>query len=378
MIPFNRPYATGREQDYLRQALASGKTGAGGPFTRACEDLIRDLAGTPGALLTNSCTAALELAALLIDLQAGDEVIMPAFTFPSTANAFLLRGAIPRFVDIRPDTLNLDEALVEAAITPRTRAIVAVHYAGVPCAMDALMAIAARHGLYVIEDAAQAFLSALRDRPAGSIGHLGAYSFHATKNISCGEGGALLVNDPGLLARAETLRDKGTNRGDFLRGRVRRYHWTGLGHSAAISDLAAAVLLAQLEAADAITAARRANWSAYDAALAPAARDGRIVTPTIPEGVVHNGHIYYVVLDSEAARDALQADLAADGIEASSHFEPLHLTATGRAYGQGQALGVSSSLPSRLLRLPLWPGLPGEVVDTVAGRIRQLPPMTSG
>lgn len=368
-IPFNKPYVTGREQAYIDEVIRSGKTGSGGIFTGKCEALIRSHTGANNVLLTHSCTAALEMAAILIGTERGDEVIMPSFTFPSTANAFLLRGAKPVFVDIRPDTLNIDETLIEAAITSKTKAIIVVHYAGVPCEMDTIMEIATRHGLYVIEDAAQAYLSSYKEKPAGTIGHLGTISFHATKNIQCGEGGALLVNQQSLLKAAETLRDKGTNRKDFLSGKIEKYTWTGLGTSAAIGELSAAYLYAQLEVAHEITSKRNALWEKYDFALKKLNQNDQISTPSIPSSVRNNGHIYYVLTKTMQQREHIQNALSNIGIESVSHYEPLHMSATGSAFSTRLLLPQSTCLPRRLLRLPLWPDLPVGIIETAATAI---------
>lgn len=372
-IPFNRPWLTGNEERYLHEAIKSTSLGARGYFTDQCERQIRQYTGAASAMLTNSCTAALEMAVILAGLGPGDEVIMPSFTFPSTANACLLRGAKPVFVDIRSDTLNIDETRIEAAITDRTRAIIVVHYAGVACEMDAIMDIAGRHGLTVIEDAAQAYGASYGGRSLGTIGHLGAFSFHATKNISCGEGGALLVNKEKFLQQAEILRDKGTNRQAFLEGKVRKYSWSGLGTSAGMGELPAAYLLAQLEAADDITRSRMEIWNEYDAQLA-ALKGGHLTTPHPPEGIRHNAHIYFVLASSSAERDRIQAHLRERRIESTSHYEPLHSSPAGsafcRTYG---SLRYTESIAERILRLPLWPGLGNnnvaDVVNAVAAAL---------
>lgn len=368
-IPFNNPHVTGREQTYIREVIESGKTAAGGRFTERCETLIRQHTGAPNVLLTNSCTAALEMAAILIGTGPDDEIIMPSFTFPSTANAFLLRGARPVFVDIRHDTLNIDETLIEAAITPRTKAIIAVHYAGIPCEMDTIMAIAKKHDLYVIEDAAQAFLSTYKGKSAGTMGHLGTFSFHATKNIHCGEGGALLVNHTGFLKMAEILREKGTNRKDFMAGKVEKYTWSGLGTSSSIGELAAAYLCAQLEDAREITAKRAMHWNAYDAMLKSQGTNGKVSTPFIPAAVQHNSHIYYVQLSSHERRNDIIKAGKSTGIECTSHYEPLHLSPEGLLYSREPSLPNSTALPGRVLRLPLWPGLPENCIQTMTAII---------
>lgn len=365
-IPFNNPYVTGKELTYIREVIESGKTAACGRFTERSEALIRQHTGASNVLLTNSCTAALEMAAILIGTGPDDEIIMPSFTFPSTANAFRLRGARPVFVDIRHDTLNIDETLIEAAITSRTKAIIAVHYAGIPCEMDTIMAIAEKHDLYVIEDAAQAFLSTYKGKSAGTIGHIGAFSFHATKNIHCGEGGALLVNHSEFLETAEILRHKGTNRKDFLAGKVEKYTWSGIGTSSSVGELAAAYLCAQLEDAREITARRAAHWNAYGAALKSLPVTWEISTPFIPSTAQHNSHIYYVLLPSREKRDDIIKASKSAGIECTSHYEPLHLSPEGQYFSREQSLPNSTALPGRLVRLPLWPGLPDDCIHTMA------------
>lgn len=365
-IPFNRPFLTGNEERYIHEAMKGSSLGARGYFTDECERKIRQATGTTCAMLTNSCTAALEMAVILSGLGKGDEVIMPSFTFPSTANACLLRGAQPVFVDVRSDTLNIDETRIEAAITKRTRAIIVVHYAGVACDMNAIMDIAERHGLIVIEDAAQAFLASYGGRALGTIGHFGTFSFHATKNISCGEGGALLVNNERFLQQAEILRDKGTNRQAFLEGKVRKYSWSGLGTSARMGELPAAYLLAQLEAAADITHSRMEIWNEYDAQLV-ALKGVNLTTPHLPEGIRHNAHIYYVLASSSAERDRIQAHLKERCIESTSHYEPLHSSPAGRAFCQAHdSLRNTEELSGRILRLPLWAGLgKNNVADVV-------------
>lgn len=354
-IPFNRPCLVGRELEYIAQAHAGGKLSGNGPFTKKCQALLRARLGAPAVFLTNSCTAALEMAALLLDIKPGDEVIMPSFTFVSTANAFVLRGAVPVFVDIRPDTLNMDESLLEAAVTPRARAVCPVHYAGVGCAMDAITAIAAKHGLAVVEDAAQGIEAAHKGRPLGSMGALGALSFHETKNVISGEGGALAVNDPGLVKRAEILWEKGTDRASFNRGEVDKYTWRDVGSSFLPSELTAAFLLAQLEEAEAITARRLALWRRYHGALAEAEARGWLRRPTVPPECRANGHIYYILLDDGATRDALLAHLKGRGIGAVFHYVPLHSSPAGRRYGRvAGSLANTDALAARLLRLPLW------------------------
>lgn len=372
-IPFNKPYLAGPEEDYIREAIASGNLITNGPFTRRCESWLQAQTGAGRVLLTHSCTAALEMSAVLINAGPGDEIIMPSFTFSSTANAFVLRGATPVFVDIRPDTLNIDERLIEAAITPQTRAIVVVHYAGVACDMDSIMAIARRHGLYVIEDAAQALLARYKDRPLGSIGHLGTLSFHAAKNVGCGEGGALLVNDSELADRAEIIHDKGVNRQQYLAGRIKKYSWVDIGLSSAIGELSSAYLLAQLESAERITAMRLALWQHYDDSFRPLFRDGDLQGLQVPADATHNGHIYALLLASGSERDRLQQQLADRGIGSASHYEPLHSSVAGQRYGRSHGrLENSTTLPARLLRLPLWPDLPAGTIETVSSIVEKI------
>lgn len=357
-IPFNRPYLVGRELDNIALAHTMGQLSGDGSFTRACHAWLEQRIGTHKALLTHSCTAALEMAAILLDLQPGDEVIMPSFTFVSTANAFVLRGAVPVFVDIRPDTLNIDEALIEQAITPRTRAICVVHYAGVACEMDTIMEIAARHNLKVIEDAAQAILSTYKGRQLGSIGDLAALSFHETKNVIAGEGGALLINDPALIERAEVIREKGTNRSRFFRGQVDKYTWVDLGSSYLPSELIAAFLAAQLEEADHITSRRLAIWDNYHAWAAPLEANGLLRRPVIPAECTHNAHMYFLLLQGLEARTHFIEAMKAADIGTVFHYIPLHSSPAGQRYGRTSGTLVHTDAASdRLVRLPLWIGL---------------------
>ena len=354
-IPFNRPYMTGRELAYIAQAHANGHLSGDGPFTKRCNAWLEQTTGAMRALLTHSCTAALEMAALLLDLEPGDEVIMPSFTFVSTANAFVLRGAVPVFVDIRADTLNIDENLIEAAITPRTRAICVVHYAGVGCEMDAIEAIAVRHGLTIVEDAAQGILATYRGRPLGAIGALGALSFHETKNLISGEGGALLVNDARFAERAEIIREKGTNRSQFFRGQVDKYTWVDVGSSYLPSEILAAFLAAQIEEADTINARRLALWNRYHEAFAPLEAAGRLRRPIVPAHCTHNAHMYYLLLDDLDARTQFIASLKANDIHPVFHYVPLHSAPAGRKYGRASGdLAITDRTGERLVRLPLW------------------------
>jgi dTDP-4-amino-4,6-dideoxygalactose transaminase len=358
MIKFNKPFLTGRELQLIQEAAAEGHLSGDGRFTRQCHAWLEARTGCAKALLTHSCTAALEMAALLLDLEPGDEVIMPSFTFVSTANAFVLRGAVPVFVDIRPDTLNLDEALIEAAITPRTRAICVVHYAGVACEMDPILDIAARHGLAVVEDAAQGVLSSYKGRPLGSIGALGALSFHETKNVISGEGGALLVNDPALVERAEIIREKGTNRSKFFRGQVDKYTWVDVGSSYLPSEILAAFLSAQLDEADSISQRRIDLWNRYHAWAAKHEAAGRLRRPVVPDHCVHNAHMYYLLLRDLEDRTAFIARLNQAVVGAVFHYVPLHSSPAGMRYGRAAgALPVTDSTTDRLVRMPLWVGL---------------------
>lgn len=358
MIPFNKPYMTGKELYYIAEAKFGNMLAGDGPFTKRCHQWLEQRTGCAKALLTHSCTAALEMAALLLDIQPGDEVIMPSFTFVSTANAFVLRGGVPVFVDIREDTLNLDERLIEAAITPRTRAIVPVHYAGVACEMDTIMAIARRHGLKVVEDAAQGVMSSYKGRALGIIGDLGAYSFHETKNVISGEGGALLVNDPELALRAEIIREKGTDRSRFFRGEVDKYTWQEVGSSFLPGELIAAFLWAQLEEAERITNDRLASWARYHELLEPLEAKGILRRPVIPEGCQHNAHMYYVLLAPGIDRQRVLNELKRNGIYSVFHYVPLHSSPAGQRYGRLHGvLEVTDRQAERLVRLPLWVGL---------------------
>lgn len=356
-IRFNAPRLIGKELSYVAEACEERLSGDG-RFTKQCHVWLEQHTGTSRALLTHSCTAALEMAALLLDIAPGDEVIMPSYTFVSTANAFVLRGGIPVFVDIREDTLNLDERQIEAAITSRTRAIVPVHYASVACEMDSIMEIARRHELAVVEDAAQAVGATYRGRALGSIGTLGTYSFHETKNIIAGEGGALLVNDGALAARAEIIREKGTDRSRFFRGEVDKYTWQEVGSSFLPSEILAAFLWAQLEEAEAINNKRRRLWESYHAGLAELEGEGILRRPIVPSGCVHNGHIYYVLLTDARQRQHVLDALAKDGIQATYHYVPLHSSPGGKRYGRAQGdLPITDRSWERLVRLPLSPGL---------------------
>ena len=354
-IPFNKPHLTGKELHYISEAHAKGHLSGDGPFTKKCHAWLEQRIGCTKALLTHSCTGALEMSALLAEIQPGDEVIMPSYTFVSTANAFVLRGGVPVFVDIRPDTLNLDETKIEAAITPRTKVIVPVHYAGVGCEMDAIMAIAARHKLLVIEDAAQGIMSAYKGRPLGGIGHLGATSFHETKNIISGEGGALFVNDGRFAERAEIIREKGTNRSKFFRGQVDKYTWVDLGSSYLPSELIAAFLYAQMEHVEEITRRRLELYAGYRDAFQALEQRGIARLPFVPEGCVHNAHMFYLLLKDLETRTRLIAHLKQQGIMSVFHYIPLHSSPAGMKYGRVSGdLRVTDEISDRLLRLPLY------------------------
>lgn len=355
MLPFNIPPYVPQCSDYVTQVIQNRKICGDGPFTARCNEALEALTGAPKALLTTSGTSALEMAAILLDIQPGDEVIMPSFTFVSTANAFALRGAKIVFVDVQPDTMNLDPLCVRAAITPHTRAIVPVHYAGVCCDMDALGDIAREHGLAMVEDAAQAVGSFYKDRPAGSMSDVGCFSFHETKNYSMGEGGAVILNDPHMVERAEIIREKGTDRSRFYRGQVDKYTWVDIGSSFLPSELNAAYLLAQLEQRASITAARMARWEQYDAGLAPLEQRGLIERMKVPADCVHNAHMYYIKLRSLEERSWLIAFLAEHDICAVFHYVPLHSATAGLKYGRfvGEDR-YTTVLSERLLRLPMF------------------------
>lgn len=357
-IPFNKPYMTGKELYYIAEAHFNGMLSGDGPFTKRCHTWLEQRTGSHKALLTHSCTAALEMAAILADIQPGDEVIMPSYTFVSTANAFVLRGGVPVFVDIRSDTLNIDETLIEAAITPRTNAIVPVHYAGVACEMDAIMTVAKRHDLKVVEDAAQGVMASYKGRALGSIGDLGAFSFHETKNVISGEGGALLVNDSALATRAEIIREKGTDRSRFFRGKVDKYTWQEVGSSFLPGELIAAFLWAQLEEAQSITNERLAIWERYHELLAPFEQKGLLRRPIVPADCQHNAHMYYVLLAPEIDRQKVLSELKKNDIYSVFHYVPLHSSPGGQRYGRAHGeLEVTVRQSERLVRLPLWVGL---------------------
>jgi dTDP-4-amino-4,6-dideoxygalactose transaminase len=370
-IPFTKPFITGKELPYIAQAISSGSLASDGYFTKQCCGLLEERFGIHKVLMTPSCTAALEMAAMLCNLGPGDEVILPSFTFVSTANAFVQLGAKPIFVDIRPDTLNLDENLIEAAITPRTKAIFPVHYAGVSCAMDRIMTIATKHNLQVIEDAAQGVHAFYDGRALGAIGHLGTYSFHDTKNYISGEGGALCINTPAMVERAEIIRDKGTNRSQFFRGEVDKYTWVDIGSSYVPSEICCAFLYAQLEAIEVITERRRALHERYRHHLTPLEAQGLLRLPHIPEECVSNYHLFYILLNNQETRNALMAHLKQHGIHAVFHYIPLHSSPMGNKFGYcASDLPITEELSGRLLRLPFYSDMTereqGRVVSSIA------------
>lgn len=372
-IPFNKPFMTGKELWYIAQAHASGHLAGDGGFTKNCSNWLQQRVGCSKALLTQSCTAGLELAALLADVQPGDEVIMPSFTFVSTANAFAMRGAVPVFVDVRPDTLNIDEMLIEEAITPRTKAIVPVHYAGVGCEMDVITQVARKHRLLVIEDAAQGLMSSYKGRPLGSLGDLAAYSFHETKNIISGEGGALLVNDATFAARAEIIREKGTNRSQFFRGQVDKYTWVDIGSSYLPSELIAAFLWAQMEEAEEITSRRIAIWNRYHNAFETLERTGRARRPIIPAECAHNAHMYYLLLPDLQARSEFIRKMRELGVHCVFHYVPLHSSPAGEKFGRTHGdLKLTTSIADRLVRLPMWLGLESQQNAVIEAVIESL------
>jgi dTDP-4-amino-4,6-dideoxygalactose transaminase len=370
-VPFNRPYMTGNEGSHIARAHSLGHLSGDGQFTKKCHDWLERETGAGKALLTQSCTAALEMAAILADLKPGDEVIMPSYTFVSTANAFVLRGAIPVFVDCRQDTLNIDENAIERAITPRTRVIVPVHYAGVACEMDTIMAIAARYNLLVIEDAAQGIMASYQGRPVGTIGDMGTFSFHETKNIISGEGGCLLLNRPDLNHRAEVIREKGTNRSQFFRGEVDKYSWVDIGSSFLPSEITAAFLWAQLEKAQEITEKRLQAWEEYNLLLAPFERDGLLRRPVIPQECAHNAHMYYILLQTNGERDRVRKALLNSRIASVTHYVPLHSSPAGLRYGRFHGELVNTDeYSSRLLRLPMWIGV-NRFVPHIVGELKR-------
>ncbi|MBT8115919.1 MAG: dTDP-4-amino-4,6-dideoxygalactose transaminase [Arenicella sp.] len=370
-IRFNSPFLTGNELDNIEQALVNGKLSGDGSFTRQCQALIENQTGCQKVLLTTSCTSALEMSALLIDVQPGDEVIMPSYTFVSTANAFVLRGAVPVFVDIRPDTQNIDENLIEDAITAKTKAIAVVHYAGVACAMDEIMSIAAKYNLRVIEDAAQGVMSSYKGKAVGGIGDLGAFSYHDTKNLISGEGGSLLVNNADFVDRAEIIWEKGTNRRQFFRGEVDKYTWQDIGSSYLPSEITAAFLLAQMQQAQEITAARMEIWERYNSELEELEAQGYLNRPVIPEYVEHNAHMFYIILKSQKSRQKLLELLKEKDIRAVFHYIPLHSSPAGKKFGRAVGnLPVTDRVSSCLVRLPIWAGMQDFQVERVIREVK--------
>ncbi len=373
MIPFNKPPHTGNEEQYVLEAMKSAQISGDGPFGKRCQRWFEEQLGCRKTLLTPSCTHALEMAAILIGIEPGDEVIMPSYTFVSTANAFALRGARIVFVDIRPDTMNIDETRIEAAITPQTKAIVPVHYAGVGCEMDVIMTLAEKYSLFVIEDAAQGMMSRYKGRPLGTIGHLGAYSFHETKNYtSGGEGGLLIINDGRFAERAEIIREKGTNRSQFFRGMVDKYSWVDIGSSYLPSELQAAYLWGQLEMAEGINSDRLTSWLAYRNKLAPLAAAGVIELPVVAETCQHNAHMFYIKVKDLEERTAHLEHFKKYVIWAVFHYVPLHSAVAGLKYGRFSGRDIyTTSQSERLIRLPLYYGITGEEIDTVCEKIKE-------
>jgi len=371
-IPFHVPDIGVGDNVYLKQLCEDNKLDSLGPYTNNCQTWLAEKVGSERALMTHSCTGALEMASILADLEPGDEVILPTFTFVSTATAFALRGAIPVFVDIRPDTLNLDENKIEEAITPKTKAIVPVHYAGISCEMNAIQEIAIQHNLLIIEDAAQCLLASYHGRPLGSFGDLATFSFHHTKNITAGQGGALMVNNPALLDRALIVWQKGTNREAFLQGQVDKYTWVDLGSSFISSEINAALLWAQLERADEITQERVRLWNQYHEALAPFEEQGKLKRPTVPDGCSHNGHIYYILLPDPKNRAHFMGALKEKGIHTTSHYVPLHESPGGLRFGRAHGtLDTAERASASLVRLPLWAGI-GEHMERIIGTLGEL------
>ncbi|OQA88857.1 MAG: dTDP-4-amino-4,6-dideoxygalactose transaminase [Lentisphaerae bacterium ADurb.Bin242] len=371
-IPFNKPYIIGKELYYIAQAVQNGHLSGDGLFTRKCNQWLEEHFGAKKVLLTHSCTAALEMAAILCDIRPGDEFIVPSYTFVSTVNAFVLRGGVPVFVDIRPDTLNIDEKQIEAAITPKTRVIVPVHYAGVGCDMDTIMEIAKRHRLLVVEDAAQGVCAAYKDKYLGTIGNLGCYSFHETKNFISGEGGALVVNDERFFDRAEIIREKGTNRSQFFRGMVDKYTWVDIGSSYLPSEMVAAFLYAQLEESGKITEKRLSIWNEYHRRLEPMEKAGKLRRPVSPEKCGHNAHMYYILLRDLKERTALIDFLKARDILPVFHYVPLHSAPKGlELCGKKYSLPVTEEYADRLLRLPCYYELTPEQVDFICRSIAE-------
>ena len=365
-IPFNQPNIAGKEFDYIHQAIRNRHLSGNGPFTKICQSWLAEQTGSAKVLLTNSCTAALEMASILINIVPGDEVIMPSFTFVSTANAVVLRGGVPVFSEIKPDTLNIDENAIERCITPRTKAIFPVHYAGVGCEMDAILEIARQHDLYVIEDAAQGIAAKYHGQPLGAIGHLATYSFHETKNIISGEGGALLINDPIFIERAEIIWEKGTNRNQFFRGEIDKYTWVDVGSSFLPSEIMAAFLWAQLEETESLIKARMRIWHTYHSAFAQLETSGMVRRPIIPAHCKHNAHIYYLLLPNLQIRDDFIKKMRQGGINPIFHYIPLHSSPAGEKFGRTvDDLFVTNEISERLVRLPLWSGMTEDDINLV-------------
>ncbi len=372
MIRFNVPPFTGREMENVQKAVENMHICGDGEFTRKCSEYLEETTGTAKCLLTTSCTQALEMAALLCDIKPGDEVILPSYTFVSTANAFVLRGGVPVFVDVRPDTMNIDENLIEAAITDRTKAIALVHYAGVACEMDKIMEIADKYHLMVVEDAAQAIMSTYKGRPLGTIGDFGCLSFHETKNFSMGEGGALLIRDPKYIEEAEILREKGTDRSKYFRGQVDKYRWMNYGSSYLPSDMNAAYLYSQFEVADQINDARLARWNQYYELLKPLQDAGKIELPVVPEGCVHNAHMFYIKAKDLKERTELIQFMKDNDILAVFHYVPLHSAPAGLKFGRFHGEDRYTTRESeRLVRLPMFYQLTAEQVDYIAGKVKE-------
>lgn len=371
-VPFNRPATMGMEMAYMRQALEQYHISGDGPFSKRCEALLQELLGAPRVLLTTSCTDALEMSAVLLNISPGDEVITPSFTFVSTINAYVLHGARPVFVDVRPDTLNLDETQLAGAITPRTKAIVPVHYGGVGCEMDAIMDIAASHDIPVVEDNAHGLFGSYRDKPLGTWGALATQSFHETKNVTCGEGGALVINDVRYAERAEIIREKGTDRSRFLRGKVDKYTWVDVGSSHLPSDLLAAFLLAQLEQREAIQEMRRHVWQTYQDRLRPWAKTSGVGVPQVPEHCDQAYHLFYLLLPSEQHRDAFLTHLSQRHVNAVFHYLPLHLSPMGKLFGGKKGdCPVTEDVSARLVRLPFYSTMQPEEQECVIAAVEQ-------
>ncbi|MCM1125412.1 MAG: dTDP-4-amino-4,6-dideoxygalactose transaminase [Lachnospiraceae bacterium] len=372
MIRFNVPPYTGNETENIRKAVENQHICGDGEFTRKCSEYVEEITGTAKCLLTTSCTHALEMAALLCDLKEGDEVILPSYTFVSTANAFVLRGAVPVFVDIRPDTMNIDENLIEAAVTERTKAIAVVHYAGIACEMDKIMEIAEKYHLMVVEDAAQAIMCSYKGKPLGTFGEFGCFSFHETKNFSMGEGGALLIREKEYIEDAEILREKGTDRSKYYRGQVDKYRWMNYGSSYLPSDINAAYLYSQFEMAEQINEARKARWNQYYELLMPLEERGLITLPIVPEGCEHNGHMFYIKTKDGKEREALIDFMKKNDILTVSHYVPLHSAPAGlrfsRFHGEDRYTTIESE---RLLRLPMFYQLTEAQVELIAGRVKE-------